>query len=106
MWAVPSLHARAKGALSCLRSNSHPQQVSKRVVLLDDLERTGMRDFGVWGVGEPARDETHKVEMVRFPVRAVPHNFRAPNGCACNDRESAQSSHYKLLHVDPPAVVR
>lgn len=35
--------------------NSHSQQVSERVVFLDDLEGPGVRNFGVWSVGKPAR---------------------------------------------------
>lgn len=44
-----------KPILSSALLNSHSQQVSERVVLLDDLEGPGVRDFGVWGVGKPAR---------------------------------------------------
>lgn len=32
----------------------HSQEVAESVVLLDDLESSGVRDFGVRGVGEPA----------------------------------------------------
>lgn len=44
---------RALEGITLSELDSHSQQVSKRVVLLNNLEGPRVWDFGVWGVGKP-----------------------------------------------------
>jgi len=69
-------------------SNSHSQEVSQGVVLLDNLEGSGVRDFGVGGVGEPARLVAIKHQALEIRVYLAGSAF-----CALKFENQAWPTH-------------